>query len=203
MDKKFNNLLKILELYKLKHIPRDSSNYYHDDKDKIEYKRRETTAEHVYSCIRLADFFLSTEKEFSTLDKIKVYELLMYHDDAEIITGDIGIIDYEKRKTKEKEEIKAIEKLYYKFPNILNDKLKKLDKEYRKRITNEAKFAYAIDKMDAMIHELQYPKDWGQKGWDESKVRKIHESKFRYSPTFTKYFEELMKYVNKNKYFEK
>lgn len=200
--KKFNDFLKIVNLYKLKQIPRSNSNHYHDEKDNISHKRRETTAEHVYSVLRLADYFLTNEKEFENLDKLKVYELLMYHDDIEMETRDINIKDREARLSKEDEEIKALPILSEKYPKGLNKKLITLDSEFREKVTPEAKFSNSIDKLDAMIHELEYPQDWGpKKGFDEKNIRAWSGPAFIYSETFTKYFEDLIIYLNEKDYF--
>lgn len=202
-NNKFNNFLKIIEPYKLKQIPRNSSNHYNDEKDDVFYQRRETTAEHVYSCLRLADFFLVSEDEFSNIDKLKAYELLMYHDDVEIITRDTGISEREKRRNKEKLEIDAIPVLCERFPSGLDEKLMVLDTEYRQKTTEESKFAHAIDKMDSLVHEFQYPLDWGPKGFDEKNVRAWFQPVFEYSSTFMNYFEKTIKHLDSYGYFNK
>jgi len=194
--------LKVLELYKLKQIPRDSSNQYVDEKDGISYMRRETTAEHVYSSLRLADFFLLTEPEFSDLDKIAVFELLMYHDDLEIITRDVGISNRNQRIEKEKQERKAIPVLSRLLPARMDSKLERLVDEFRLQHSSEAKFAHAIDKMDALVHELQYPADWGPKGYNEQKVREWFSPAFVYSPTFMSYFERMISHLNSHHFFD-
>ncbi len=68
------NKLKIFN--KLKTITRSSS---------VD-NRKESTAEHTWSALVLADFFLT--KTNTKLNRLKVYELLMYHDVAEIYAGD-------------------------------------------------------------------------------------------------------------------
>jgi putative hydrolase of HD superfamily len=199
----FNNFLRVLEFYKLKQIPRNSSNCYEDEKDNVTYQRRETTAEHVYSCLRLADFFLSTESEFFNLDRLRVYDLLMYHDDVEIITRDTGISEREQRKRKEKQELKAIPLLSQRLPQGLDQKLLSCDAEYRAKATEEAKFATAIDKMDSLVHEFQYPLDWGPKGFDKKNVLDWFQPAFEYSGTFMKYFEMMILHLDNQGYFNK
>lgn len=159
-NEKYSVFLKILEMYKLKHIARNCSNFYQDSKEDINYKRKETVAEHVCSSLKLGDYFLLNEEEFIELDKLKVLELLMYHDDIEILTQDICISQREKREMKSIEEELLIPELAKRYPNIQKDKLLALDEEYRRNSTEESKFAHAVDKMDALIHELQYPADW-------------------------------------------
>jgi len=203
MDKaELEDFLDILEAYKLKEVVRDSYNRYWDEKDEINYKRRETTAEHVYSTLKLADFFLTKEEEFADLDRLHVYELLMYHDDVEILTRDVGISQRGEREDKEKEEREALPQLADSYTNVLGDKLMWLDSEFRAKETEEAKFANAVDKMDSLVHELDYPQDWLPKGFDEDHVRKWFRPAFDYSPTFKNYFEGLMQYLNEQGHFE-
>jgi 5'-deoxynucleotidase YfbR-like HD superfamily hydrolase len=199
----FANFLQVLEFYKLKQIPRNSSNHYDDEKDNVSYQRRETTAEHVYSCLRLADFFLTTEPEFANLDRLKSYELLMYHDDVEIVTRDTGISEQEKRQYKEQDELKAIPILCQRVPIGLDNKLLEMDDEYRSKISDESKFANGVDKWDSLVHEFQYPLDWGPKGFDEKNVRAWFQPAFEYSPAFMKYFETTIQHLDSQGYFNK
>lgn len=71
-----DELQRIRKLYKLKSVYRDSS----------VGNRKESSAEHSWSCLMLADYFI--EKMNLKIDRIKVYELLMYHDLVEIEAGD-------------------------------------------------------------------------------------------------------------------
>ena len=202
-DEKFENFLKISCAYGLKKVVRNTSNCYFDAKSDVQMNRKETTAEHVYSSLKLADYFLSNEDEFKELDRVRVYELLMYHDDVEIETGDVGISEREKRKNKQEEEKNALPILASKYPNLIDKKLVNLDKEYRESLTLEAKFAKSIDKMDAMIHELEYPQDWGPKGFDEKNTLAWFEPSMVHSVTFKMYFDRLIVFLRENGYFEK
>lgn len=198
----FNDFLKILETYKLKQVSRASSNNYSCDKTKQQIQRKETTAEHVYSTLKLATYFLDTYEEFSDLDKIKVYELIMFHDDIEIAVGDINISDRKARVEKEQNEINALDNFSKLYPKILEKRLKVLDSEYRKNLSEETKFAHAMDKLDGLIHELQYPNDWGEHtGFTEENVRKWFENSFNYSEILKGYFENIVTYCRKNNYF--
>jgi len=47
-----------------------------------------------------------TAEEFKDLDRLLVYDLLLYHDDVEIETDDTCISNREKRKNKEQNEKK-------------------------------------------------------------------------------------------------
>jgi len=200
-QEKFNEFLKIRTTYKLKHIARNNSNFYFDDKENIEYKRKETTAEHIYSCLKLADYFLSKEKEFEGLNRLKVYELLMYHDDCEIITGDVCVSETDKRENKKQEELEAIKTLKDIYPKILENKFELLNLEYINKTSDEAKFAKAIDKMDALIHELDYIGDWAKKGFTKEVIENCFFSSFEYSKTFINYYFNILKFLEINGYF--
>lgn len=63
LNNDFWDFLKLTELYKLKKIDRNSSNNYFETKTKIHISRKETVAEHVYSCLKLADYFFSLKLE--------------------------------------------------------------------------------------------------------------------------------------------
>lgn len=201
-SEQLRDFLKVLTFYELKRIPRNSSNHYQDEKDGVKYRRRETTAEHICSALKLADYFLVSEPEFSQLDRTRIYSLLLYHDDVEIETGDIGISEREKRRSKEKMAQEAIPSLAKRIPKRLVSKLMKCDEEYRAQSTPESRFARAIDKMDSLVHELQYPEDWGPKGFDEKNVREWFQPAFEYSTTFMNYFEALIQHLNNNGFFE-
>ena len=162
--------------------------------------RKESSAEHTWSCLMLADYFLTKMGEKGkNLDRLKIYELLMYHDVVEIEAGDIPIHHTERRKNKTENEKKALAKLKEQIPVELKNKFVSLFEEFEEERTEEAKFAQAIDKLDAQIHELDYKKDW--KGWDEQMVRKFFEKPIVQFPEIKKTFEKLLQYVNEQGYF--
>jgi len=132
---------------------------------------------------------------------LKSYELLMYHDDVEIITRDTGISEREKRRYKEQTELEAIPVLSQRLPLGLDGKLLQCDAEYRAKSSEESKFANVVDKMDSLVHEFQYPLDWGPKGFDEKNVRSWFQPAFEYSPTFIRYFEDTVNHLGNNGYF--
>jgi 5'-deoxynucleotidase YfbR-like HD superfamily hydrolase len=205
MDKKvFIDFMKITKTYELKYVARKSSSIYVDSHLNKNIVRGETTAEHVYSSLKLTDYMISNFDEFKNLDKLKVYELLMYHDDCEIEVGDICVSNISGRIDKEIEELKGVKILSQEYPDILSKKLLVMDSEYRNLKTAEAVFCKAIDKMDAMIHELRYPVDWGaHKNFSEEQVILYFKKYFEFSSVFMMVFEELMIYLKDNNYFDK
>ena len=162
------------------------------------WKRKESSAEHSWSCLILADYFLTTIKE-NNLDRLKVYELLMYHDVVEIESGDIPIHHEKKRENKTELELKAAHKLKESFPKEIKEKFIKLFIEFEEQKTQEARFAKAIDALDSLMHELDYKEDW--KGWSEEQVRRYHGSYVKLFPELEDSFNKMLKYCDEQGYF--
>lgn len=183
-----SDLEKLRKIYELKSVYRENS----------VKERKESSAEHSWSCLILADYFLDKFKY--DLDKVKVYELLMYHDLVEIESGDVPIHHEEKRKSKSVEELEAAKVLKWQIPEQLGEKFHELFLEFEECKTNEAKFAKAIDRLDAIMHEMDYKEDW--KGWTEAMLRKYNEHYYKDFPEMERLFEEMTSYVKKNGFFE-
>lgn len=200
----FEDFLKIREFYKLKGVARMSSNEYFDLHSGYGVKRHETSAEHVYSCLKLADFFLSSFSEFESLDRVKIYEMLMYHDDCEIEVGDVCISKEElKVEVESEDELKGVKELSLKVPKVLSEKFVDLDLEFRGLESEEARFCKVIDKIDAMVHELDYPQDWGSsKGFGREDVIRYHRRFFEFSPVFVEVFDCLLGFLEENNFFD-
>jgi len=160
-------------------------------------ERKESPAEHSWSSLILADYMLT--KFNLKLDRLKIYELLIYHDIAEIETGDIPIHHDEERKNKKETERKAMEKLMEDFPAFLKEKVNRLFLEFGERKTKEAKFAKAIDSFDALIHFLDHKASW--KGWTEVMVRKYHGQAIIVFPELEEIFEKLVEFCKREDYF--
>jgi putative hydrolases of HD superfamily len=178
---------KLRKIYALKDVARDAQ----------VGNRKESSAEHTWSTLMLADYFLSKTKE--KINRLKVYELLMYHDVVEIEAGDTAVHHEEKRKNKKILEEKAAKKLSQSFPPEIKEKFAKLFLEFEQQETREAQFAKAMDAMDALVHELDYKIRW--KGWDIEMVRKYHGSYTEGFPEVKKVFDKMMKYCDKEGYF--
>ena len=161
--------------------------------------RKESTAEHSWSCLLVADFFLSQID--IKIDKLKVYELLMYHDVVEIEAGNTVIHpDTDFSEQISKEEI-ARDSLKKQLPYPINDKFVSLFNEFEQQTTIESKFAKAIDALDAEIHELDYKGDWD--GWTKEFLVGKKSKYFKEFPELEKAFFEIVKYLEENDYFDK
>jgi putative hydrolase of HD superfamily len=186
------------QLMKLKLINKLKSIYRLNSVD----KRHESTAEHSWSALVLADYYLNKIAETSPklkLDRLKVYELLMYHDLVEIYAGDSplspGIVHKDKS---EREELAAL-KLKKELPQSLSAKFYSLFHEFEDAKTIEAKFAILIDIMDAQIHGIDNKKDW--KGWTKEFMIDKKLQKFEQFPELKKDFLDLLDFMEQEGYF--
>lgn len=71
--------------------------------------------------------------------------------------------------------------------------------EFESCKTKEARFAKAIDALDAEIHEMDYKEDW--KGWTEEFLRRKKGHLFEEFPELKDAFEKIMKYMKKEGFF--
>ena len=158
-------------------------------------ERKESAAEHTWSSMMLADFFFD---KVQPLDRLKVFELLLYHDVAEIQAGDTPLAPKAHDDTKEAREEKAAQCLKEKLP--MGDRFFDLFNEYEALQTPEAKFACAINKLDVIIQEIDYKTDW--KGWSK---QFLLEKKLPFMEPFPALKDALLvlvDYLEKEGYFD-
>lgn len=150
--------------------------------------RKESSAEHSWSCLLIADILLDQVDE--DLDRLKVFEYLIYHDVPEVYAGDAKFNNPEEMKLKHQKEEEAIQKILSFIPN--SDRFSKVITEYEHRQTREAEFAKAIDCIDSCIRNLNDEQSSTEDGFTEILIRgkyKPHVSKFKFTDLL---FEELM-----------
>jgi len=181
---------KLYTFYKLKEVERTS---------KVK-ERQESTAEHTYSCIMLAKYFL---KKHSTLNGEKVIQMLLYHDLGEIYAGDTFVLENKKRAQKLEEENKAMKKLAKEVPKELVQEMKNAWKEYSENKTKEAKFCQAIDALDGVIHVIKQPEEWKKYGFTEEKLRQYKEPSLEEFPEILKFFNKMVEELKKEKIIPK
>jgi putative hydrolases of HD superfamily len=174
---------KILVIYRLKEIYRSCH----------VLGRNESSAEHSWGSMILADYFISKMK--AKLNRERVMDILLYHDLVEIEAGDTYVHDKEALKTKEKREKAGLAKLKKKMPGILVKRYISLYKEYKACKTDEAKFANAIDKLDPIIHSLEKSQSWMEWDLSEGDIREVKEKHLIYSKDFMNILNELLGYL--------
>lgn len=183
----------IEEIHEFRTLNRLKSVYRKNSVD----NRKESSAEHSWSCLLLADFLLS--KLDLDIDKTKVYELLIYHDILEIESGDIPLEPKNNNIVHDdKDERFFLEKLQKQLPMHLSKKFLSLYEEFKEQNTLEAKFAKLIDSLDPIIHELDYKRDWV--GWSKDFFIKEKVKYFNEFPDLIPIFNEITDYLEKNNY---
>ncbi|NTW89656.1 MAG: HD domain-containing protein [Candidatus Moranbacteria bacterium] len=181
-----DDIEKILVMYRLKQVDRAI--------DVLD--RKESSAEHSWSCMILADYFLTTLNP--ELNRTRIMDLLLYHDLVEVESGDTFIYDQEGQRTKKQREAEGFEMLRKNIPRAIAGKYADLHDEYEKRESPEARFAHAIDKLDPIIHSLHNTRSWERWNLSEENIRQSKEKYLMFSDDFTRIFEELIDYLKTN-----
>jgi len=169
---------KLNYLYRLKHVDRTAVGV----KD-----REESTAEHTYSVLMLAEYFLPKIEQ--NLDEIKVRRMLLVHDIVEIESGDTYYYDEAAQIGKQEREQKAFEELLTKIPQELATDFKQLWYEFEENKTMEAKFCKALDKIDPIIHSAFSKRDWDINNLTEERLRSKKEEYFKEFPAIQRAFD--------------
>lgn len=150
---KYNNILKFYEDYcQLEQIKRTGWVMR-----EVPAERLESVGDHTLQTVMLASV-LARELNIE-IDLLKLMEMLMIHDIGEIKTGDVASVDVDAAIKKQNEYLHAYE-ILSSLSADTRDYYYSLWEEMNKKETDLAKFAYCIDKIDAVIkaglYERQY-----------------------------------------------
>lgn len=178
---KTKSILKfLLETIKLKKVKRAGW------VDKLKVKNGESVADHTYSAA-LMGMIIS---ELKGLDTEKVIKMLLLHDLAEIIIGDLP----PEKQEKEKEKI-AMEKILSILPKNLQREYTELWLEFEDQMSEEGKLAKQIDKLEMGLQAYVYEKE----GYDKKKLKEFWNTVERIlSDKELKEFFELLKAKKSN-----
>ncbi len=88
-----------------------------------------------------------------------------------------------------------------KIPKELKEEYNYYFKEFEENKTKEAQFSKAIDKLEVLIHMLDYKEEWIKQKWTEKKLRQFKEHYFIPIPEIHSFFNDLVKYLKTNNYF--
>jgi len=138
----------------------------------------ESVAEHIYGMHVIANYFLPLEDPEGKLDKLKILEMITWHDMEEIETGDT--ISHLKTEIHHKEAEIGLEIALSKIPEHLRDDVTVLMTEYEAHESPEARFTKAIDKAEPMFEV-----------WDESYKKILHKN----GNTRTNHWETKEKHI--------
>ncbi len=143
----------IVEIDKLKTVLRRS--YL------IEAERRENSAEHSWHVAVMAMLLLEHAEE--PVNVCRVLKMLLIHDIVEIDAGDTFCYDEEGALDKAERERQAAHRIFGLLPEDQADELRRLWDEFEARVTPEAKFAAALDRLMPLLHNYHT----GGKSWRE------------------------------------
>ena len=134
----------ILEIDRLKSVLRQS---YLIDND-----RHENSAEHSWHLAVAAMVLAEHAKE--RIDVSKVIRLVLVHDLVEIDAGDTFIYDDAGNVGKAAREQKAANRLFGVLPEEQGQTFMALWREFEDRQTPDAKFAFALDRLMPILHNV-------------------------------------------------
>lgn len=114
--------------------------------------RQESVADHSWMLALMALLFFDYVN--LKVDRLKVIKMVILHDLAEAVTGDIPTFEQSERNTQDNKhaaELAAMQKLTAKLPAKQANEIIELWQEFEDRITNEAKMAQSLDKTEVLI----------------------------------------------------
>jgi putative hydrolase of HD superfamily len=151
----------IVEIDKLKTVLRRS--YLTDG------SRNENSAEHSWHLMTMA--LVLVEHSNEPVDLLKVLKMLAVHDIVEIDAGDTFCYDEVGALTKVAREVLAAERIFGLLPDDQASEVRALWEEFEERVTAEAKFAAALDRVMPILHNYHTQgKAWREHGITSTQV---------------------------------
>jgi putative hydrolase of HD superfamily len=139
----------------------------------IHGERRENSAEHSWHAALCA--MVLAEHSNELIDINRVIRMLVIHDIVEIDAGDTFIYDDAERETQSVREERAAERLFGLLPGNEQSLFRELWKEFESAATPEGKFARAIDRFCAILHNYQtHGRGWNENGIKRDRVLVIN-----------------------------
>ena len=120
-------------------------------------ERLESVADHTLQLIMLASVI--TKELKIDIDYKRLIDMLIIHDLGETVVGDISEVEL-NRQEKKIEEAKAIKELLNTLSEENSEYYYKLWLEMESKSTETSKFAYLLDKIDAVIKAGIYEKQY-------------------------------------------
>lgn len=115
----------------------------------LDGSRPENSAEHSW---HLALYALVLSEYGGDLDAGRVLAMVLVHDIVEIDAGDTFIYDEAGQATKQDRERQAADRLFALLPADQASRLRAAWEEFEERETPEARFAYALDRLQPVLH---------------------------------------------------
>ena len=156
----------VMEIDKLKTVYRRS--YLASDT-----RRRENSAEHSWHVVTTA--MILAEHCPEEIDLLRILKMLLAHDIVEIDAGDTGAYDSVGALDKEEREKQAAERIFNLLPSSQAQEFHELWVEFEERITPEAKFSRALDRLMPLLHNYYTEgKRWQEDGITYEQVLEVN-----------------------------
>ena len=184
MSRLEQQLAFLLELDKAKSIFRQS--YVTDG------SRKENDAEHMW---HLAMFVIVlAEHAGEPIDVTKVLKMVLIHDIVEIDAGDAFVYDEAARLGKAAAELAAAERLYGLLPEDQGAELRALWDEFEAKVTPEARFAGAVDRLQPLLLNVTTKgRSWQEHGITSDRVLALNARIELGSPALWSHVQEILR----------
>ncbi len=152
--------------------------------------RHENDAEHTW---HMAMFALLLHQELSIEINIEhTLKLILTHDLVEIYAGDTPAYDAVARLDKKEREERAAQSLFVQLPEDMRTQISGWWIEYEERQTSEARYAHAVDKLQAFAQNVfTQGRNWHEYGVTTEKSRSYNSTAREFDPALTQAFELL------------
>lgn len=145
--------------------------------------KAENSAEHRWHVCKAA--WVLEEYFENKVDLLRVLKLLLLHDVMEIDAGDTYIYDEEGNETKDARETEAAERIFTMLPTDQSIETHNLRLEYERRETAESQFAWCIDRVVPLWHNVRSKgKSWKEHGTTAEQVYRLFDPIKSVSPRF-------------------
>ena len=136
--------------------------------------RRENSAEHSWHVATAAMILAGHYQE--EIDLLHVLKMLLIHDIVEIDAGDTGAYDNIGALDKEEREQQAAERIFSLLPSSQAQEVRELWVEFEARVTPEAKFSRAVDRLMPILHNYHtHGKRWLEDGITREQVLEVNQ----------------------------
>jgi putative hydrolase of HD superfamily len=136
--------------------------------------RRENSAEHSWHVALFA--MVLAEHSNEPVDVNRVVKMLVIHDIVEVDAGDTFIHDDAGKETQAVREDRAADRLFGLLPQKQGELFRDLWDEFEAAATPEAKFAKAIDRFAAALHNYKtHGRAWSENGIGRNRALAVNE----------------------------
>lgn len=151
---------KILDFY-IENLKLEEVNRKGWELREVPAKRMESDSDHIFQTMVLAST-LARELEID-VDMGRLLEMLLFHEVGEIVFGDVAMVEDGYKEFKQNEKVGA-KKIFDCLSPEVSDYYYSLWKEMDEKSTPLGKFAYLIDKVDAVIKAGIYEEKYSVEG---------------------------------------